>query len=179
MERGLELPIAINVSPRQFAAPGFIGYIREIVYHNTFSPELLRLEITENSLIHNWDRTQFALTDLRNLGVKVYIDDFGVGYSSLNYVRSLPIEGLKIDRSFVKNIGQTSQDEAVVNTIVRLAQSLDLQIIAEGVESAYQRDFLRVEGCHSLQGHLFSAPLDKNALYDYLKRIEFDPVKIA
>ncbi len=170
LEQDFRIPIAINVSPRQFAAPGFIGYIRETVYHRTFSADLLRLEITENSLIHNWDRTQFALTDLRNLGISVFIDDFGVGYSSLNYVRSLPIEGLKIDRSFVKNIGQTSQDEAVVNTIVRLAQSLDLKIVAEGVETAYQRDFLRIEGCDALQGHLFSEPLPKSELFEYLLR---------
>ncbi len=178
-EHGVDLPIAANVSPRQFSSRGFVGYVREVVESLAIKRGRLRLEITENSLIHNWDRTRTALTDLGKLGVPIYVDDFGVGYSSLNYVRALPIEGLKIDRSFVQNIGQTKQDEAVVNTIIRLARSLELKVVAEGVESPYQRDFLARQGCDQLQGHLYSKPLQRDELVRYLHRVASPETKTA
>lgn len=175
---GIDLPIAVNVSPRQFASRGFVGHIRETIHHNTFAAHLLHLEITEHSLVDNWEKTSFALTELSNLGVQVFVDDFGVGYSSLNYVRNLPVAGLKIDLSFVQKLGKTAQDDAVVSTILQLARSLNLTVIAEGVETSYQRDFLRIEGCENLQGFLFSKPLPRSQLLDYVHSVEVHPKKV-
>jgi EAL domain-containing protein (putative c-di-GMP-specific phosphodiesterase class I) len=163
-----KLPIALNISPRQFNHPGFASHINYYLKNHDIDASLLHLEITEDSLIDNMEQTLEALELLQTIGVQVYVDDFGVGYSSLNYIRSLPIHGLKIDKSFVLNIGRTTQDEAVVGTIVRLAHNLRLDIVAEGVETDFQRQFLRNLGCNHLQGHLFSEPIPKHVLIDYL-----------
>jgi EAL domain-containing protein (putative c-di-GMP-specific phosphodiesterase class I) len=162
------LAIAMNVSPRQFADRAFARHIQDCVDQSGVDPQMLHLEITEDSLVEDFEQTRESLDMLRSLGAKIYVDDFGVGYSSLNYVRSLPVDGLKIDKSFVDNIGRSSQDEAVVATIVKLARSLDLDIVAEGIENSYQRDFLLQLGCRCLQGYLYSEPIARPLLLDYL-----------
>ena len=162
------LPIALNVSPKQFSDRAFAQHIQYCLEQSAIDPNVLHLEITEDSLVEDFDQTRESLDLLQSLGVKIYVDDFGVGYSSLNYVRSLPIDGLKIDKSFVDKIGRSPQDEAVVATIVKLALGLDLNIVAEGVETVYQRDFLKRLGCSCLQGYLYSEPIPRALLIDYL-----------
>ena len=167
--RGVQRPfISLNISPRQLSGETFVMQLRSLLERAELSPDSLHLEITETRLIDNWERTRQMLRRIRRAGVRVYVDDFGVGYSSLSYLRELPIHGLKIDRSFVSRIGRTEQDEAVLSAMLRLAHSLNLDIVAEGVETEQQRQFLLDRKCRMLQGHLYSIPLVREAILDYL-----------
>jgi EAL domain-containing protein (putative c-di-GMP-specific phosphodiesterase class I) len=122
-------------------------------------PSLLELEITETMLMQDLKQSLPVLEELSKLGIRLSVDDFGTGYSSLSYLRKLPIDTLKIDRSFVKEMAEGSDDEAIVAAIAALARALNLRVIAEGVETKAQADLLRVHGCQFMQGYLFSKPL--------------------
>lgn len=149
-------PVSINFTPAQFAHKGLINQLCYYIDHTDVDPSCLRVEITEDSLIENLDHARRTISRLSQAGVVVYIDDFGVGYSSLNYLRALPIFGLKIDQSFVSNIGHANQDEEVIKAIIRLARSLDLFLVAEGVETQHQQEFLIEHDVRALQGFLYS-----------------------
>ncbi|HJW81382.1 MAG TPA: EAL domain-containing protein, partial [Acidiferrobacterales bacterium] len=158
------LRMAVNLSPRQFQAAGLAIMIERGLATVGCDPELIELEITENVLLRHAAATLDTLDALRTLGVRLAIDDFGTGYSSLSYLRRYSIDTLKIDRSFVHDVPGDPDDSAIISAIIVMAQSLKLDVIAEGVETEAQRDFLRERGCHMMQGYLFSRPLPADEL---------------
>jgi diguanylate cyclase (GGDEF)-like protein/PAS domain S-box-containing protein len=152
------LVLAVNVSPRQFRHPDFVAQVLSIVEQTGADPRKLKLEITESLMLKDVPETIQKMASLKDRGVGFSIDDFGTGYSSLSYLRRLPLDQLKIDKSFVQDVFTDANDAAIVRTIVALAQSLGLEVIAEGVETVEQRDFLATNGCYIYQGFLFSRP---------------------
>jgi diguanylate cyclase (GGDEF)-like protein/PAS domain S-box-containing protein len=156
--KGLQY-VSVNVSPQQFRTPGFVAYARQALANAGIPPQMLVLEITESLLLRNDEQVFEDLVTLRELGVKIAIDDFGTGYSSLSYLRRLPIDILKIDKSFLDDMIGSEQQTAVVDAIVRLADTLDLRVIAEGIEDPAHRDLLARIGCRFGQGFLFARPM--------------------
>jgi diguanylate cyclase (GGDEF)-like protein len=151
--------VSINVSARQFRTPGFVGEVRAQLERSELPPDRLMLEITESLLLREDEQVWEDLAQLRELGVRVAIDDFGTGYSSLSYLRQVPLDVVKIDRSFIGTLTVSAQQRALVRGIVQLANTLGLEVIAEGIEAAAERDILVVTGCPYGQGHLFSKPM--------------------
>ncbi len=152
------LRLAVNLSPRQFQTQDLAAAVKQALDRLDGDPGRLELEITEGMLVRHAPATVEMLEALHALGVRMAIDDFGTGYSSLSYLRRLPIDTLKIDRSFVRDIPGDADDSAITVAIIALAQSLKLEMIAEGVENVAQREFLRAHGCNVMQGYLFSRP---------------------
>ena len=153
------LSIAVNVSVRQFRHPEFIDEVMDCVRRTGIAPERLKLELTESLLADHPEAAVARMRNLKEMGVRLSVDDFGIGYSSLSYLKRLPIDELKIDRGFVKDILTDGNDAAIAGTIIGLCRNLGLQVIAEGVETREQRDFLARQGCHRYQGYLFCRPL--------------------
>ena len=153
------LSIAVNVSARELRQPNFVDQVLCILQESGADPARLKLELTESILVDNVEDTIVKMRTLRDSGVGFSLDDFGTGYSSLSYLKRLPLDQLKIDRSFVVNIFTDRDDAAIAKMVVALAQSLGLEVIAEGVENEAQWDFLASVGCRNYQGYLFSRPL--------------------
>ncbi|MCX2860565.1 EAL domain-containing protein [Paucibacter sp. PLA-PC-4] len=153
------MSLAINVSARQFQQPDFVTQVQRALARSGARSQLLKLELTESLLMDDVEGMIAKMNALQACGVGISLDDFGVGYSSLSYLKRLPLDQLKIDQSFVRNVLTEKQDAAIVSTIVALAQSLGLQVLAEGVETEAQRDFLLAQGCQAHQGYLFSRPV--------------------
>jgi diguanylate cyclase (GGDEF)-like protein/PAS domain S-box-containing protein len=153
------LTIAVNVSARQFLHPDFVHEVLTLLDHSGANPHYLKLELTESMLVENVEEIIGKMLTLQHRGVCFSLDDFGTGYSSLSYLKRLPLEQLKIDQSFVRDVLDDPNDAAIAKTIVTLAHSLGLKVIAEGVETEAQRDFLYLADCHAYQGYLFSRPL--------------------
>ncbi len=151
--------LAINVSPRQFHQADFTTYIKRIIAEAGANPAYLTLELTEGVLINNLADTIKKMEALKKLGVRFSIDDFGTGYSSLSYLKRLPLDEIKIDRSFVRDVTTDPDDANLVETIVTMAEHLGLEVVAEGVETEEQLEFLREKGCRVFQGYYFSRPL--------------------
>ncbi|MEF2266894.1 EAL domain-containing protein [Janthinobacterium sp. LS2A] len=151
--------VAVNVSSRQFAEGDLEGEVTRALAHHNVAPELLELELTETALMSNAERTIVVLGKLKKIGVKVAIDDFGTGYSSLAYLQRFPIDKLKIDIAFVRNITSNPNDAAIALAIVSMAHSLKLSVVAEGVESRPQLEYLRRNRCDEIQGFYFSRAL--------------------
>jgi diguanylate cyclase (GGDEF)-like protein/PAS domain S-box-containing protein len=151
--------MAVNVSARQVSQAGFVEMVTGQVEKSGCNPALLKLELTESLLQHDFDATVAKMDALRALGVQFSIDDFGTGYSSLAYLRRLPVSVLKIDRSFVRDIEQDEGDRAICKTVIALGQTLNMSIVAEGVETQAQFDFLEANGCDRFQGYLFGKPV--------------------
>lgn len=166
------LTLAVNVSAHQFRHPNFAEQTLALLDHTGANPQKLKLELTESLLLDDVEDTIAKMTTLKDRGVGFSLDDFGTGYSSLSYLKRLPLYQLKIDRSFVRDILTDPHDAAIARTIVALGQSLGLAVIAEGVETEGQRDFLGRQGCHAYQGYLFSRPLSLDGLEEFLKRNE-------
>ena len=159
-EEGLPpLRIAVNLSPRQFQQRDLALRIRTIIDQPDFLPEYLELEITESMVMQHVERAIATLEELRQIGIHIAIDDFGTGYSSLAVLKRFPIDCLKVDRSFVRDIPEDVDDMAITRAVILLAHSLDLSVVAEGVETEAQREFLVDCGCDEMQGFLFSRPL--------------------
>ncbi len=152
------LTVAVNVSARQFRHPDFADQVLAIIDHSGAEPAKLKLEITESLLLDDVEDIIAKMSQLKAKGVGFSLDDFGTGYSSLAYLKRLPLDQLKIDQSFVRDVITDPNDAAIARTIVALAQSLGISVIAEGVETEAQRDFLAGEGCHTYQGYLFGRP---------------------
>jgi diguanylate cyclase (GGDEF)-like protein/PAS domain S-box-containing protein len=152
------LRIAVNVSPRQFRSPGFAETVARALREHGVEGRRLEIELTEGVLIEDRDQAVAILERLKQIGVQIAIDDFGTGYSSLSYLSGLPIDCLKIDRAFVTRIGKGGRDAAIAQAIISLAHSLGMRVLAEGVETAQQADFLRAHGCDEAQGYLFARP---------------------
>jgi EAL domain-containing protein (putative c-di-GMP-specific phosphodiesterase class I) len=144
--------------------------VARVLEETGLSPAHLELELTESAILDHEDATMGALAELHEMGVGLALDDFGTGYSSLSSLRRFPIERVKIDRSFVGDITDDPDDAALTTAILSMAQSLDLRVVAEGVETLEQAEFLRARGCHELQGFLFSAPVTADEFVRYLVR---------
>lgn len=155
------LRIAVNISPLNFRLPNFVGVVESTLKKTGLPPELLEIEITEGSFIDNIEACIKSLNELRAMGVQVAIDDFGIGYSSLNYLRKFPISSLKIDRSFIQEIAQNQEEVALVKAMIYLSHELNLQVVAEGTETKEVIDLLRDLGCNEVQGYYVSRPLPK------------------
>ena len=156
--------ISVNISARQFRKQELLELVRDTLKDTGLAPEHLMLEITETAIIDDIENTIHILKAFRQMGVGVSVDDFGTGYSSIHYLKRLPFDVLKIDKSFVQGVPHRRDDAAIVTTIVALARSLDLEVIAEGVETDAQLEFVRAAGCHAVQGFLISRPVDAAAL---------------
>ena len=154
-----DLNLAVNVSARQFRQPDFVAQVVAVLDRTGANARKLKLELTESMLVDNVDEIIAKMSALRALGVVIALDDFGIGYSSLSYLKRLPLDQLKIDQSFVRDVLTDPTDAAIVLTIVALAQSLGLSVVAEGVETEPQREFLASHGCGAYQGYLHSRPL--------------------
>jgi diguanylate cyclase (GGDEF)-like protein/PAS domain S-box-containing protein len=171
------LRVAVNVSARQFRSPGFVESVDRAVRAAELDPERLELELTEGVLVENREETTGILNRLKALRVQIAVDDFGTGYSSLSYLSRLPIDCLKIDRSFVNRIRQLGPDAAIAQAVISLAHSLGLRVIAEGVETADQLEFLCSHGCEQGQGYLFSAAVPPEAMATFLAAGSLAPQK--
>ncbi len=170
-QRGLALPrMAINLSARQFADRAFLDTVTRVLADTGLDPSSLELEITESQVMRQTDGMIMLLNRLAEMGVHLAIDDFGTGYSSLSYLKRLPIQKLKIDQSFVRDITVDPNDTAIVVAIINMARSLDLETIAEGVETGGQLALLRAKGCRLGQGYYFSPPVRAEALYPLLRQ---------
>jgi diguanylate cyclase (GGDEF)-like protein/PAS domain S-box-containing protein len=161
--------VAVNVSGQQIIEGDLIASIQQVLVDHQIDPHWLEIELTESSLMENTSHTIASLKTLQQMGIKVSIDDFGTGYSSLAYLRRFPIDKLKIDIAFIREVTSNPQDAAIAKTIIELAHSLDLQVIAEGVETVEQLAFLTANGCDQVQGYLFSRPLPISELDELLR----------
>ena len=184
LERSLEVLktwpgqyVSVNFSPRQFRRHNFVGYIVERCQRAGVEPQRLQIEITETAIFDDADRASETLYRLRQMGFRIALDDFGTGYSSLYNIRKFALDALKIDRSFIDGMSRERESAAIVRSIVHLAQSLNLTVIAEGVETAAQVDLLRVAGASHLQGYHFAKPLPEALAHDmaHARFIEVEP----
>jgi EAL domain-containing protein (putative c-di-GMP-specific phosphodiesterase class I) len=160
--------VSVNVSGRQFVDHDLEEDVRRALLESGIEAELLELELTESSLMQNTEATISALLALKRRGVKLSIDDFGTGYSSLAYLQRFPIDKVKIDLAFVRNITGNTNDATIAQTIVQMAHSLKMKAIAEGVETAGQLAYLRHHGCDEMQGYYFSHPLPLDEVEELL-----------
>lgn len=153
------VPVSVNLSPRQFVKMDLAESIQKILRETGLEPEWLELEITESVLMQNSEANIAVLRNLRNIGIRISIDDFGTGYSSLGYLKKFPIDCLKIDQSFIRDMTKSREDAAIATAIISLAHNLNMRVIAEGIETEEQAMFLRSQRCNAMQGYLFSPPV--------------------
>ena len=175
-DQGFDLNIAVNLSPRQFQQTDLVGTINEIVRASGCDPGCLNLEVTESSIMNNAESAVTTLRELRSTGIKISIDDFGTGYSSLGVLKDLPIDVLKIDKTFVNDVTSKPDDAALVTAVITLAHNLRLKVVAEGVETDEQLKFLRQLHCDEWQGYLYSKPLAVGA---FERLLSAPPVQAA
>jgi EAL domain-containing protein (putative c-di-GMP-specific phosphodiesterase class I) len=168
--RGLApIVMSVNISPRQFKDPALIDDIAAILAETGMAAELLELEITESMIMHNVDQAADKAAAIKNLGVRLAIDDFGTGYSSLSQLKRFPIDTLKVDRSFIRDIPENGDDRAITEAIISLGKALGVSVVAEGVETPAQHAFLREHACEEMQGFLFSRPCHPDAFTELLQ----------
>jgi diguanylate cyclase (GGDEF)-like protein len=153
------LILSVNVSAKQFQQVDFVKQVQNIVQEYSINPDLFKLELTESMLVENIQEVIAKMKSLKEIGIRISLDDFGTGYSSLQYLKNLPLDQLKIDQSFVHDINSDNGNNAIVSTIINMAHGLNLNVIAEGVETEEQRLFLERAGCIHYQGYLFSKPV--------------------
>ena len=155
-----DLRLAVNLSPRQFQQHNLTGMIETVLRETGYRAEMLDLEITETTAMQQAEMSLGIMMRLKEMGIRICIDDFGTGYSSLSYLRRFPIDTVKIDQNFVRDLDSNSAGgAAIVSAVISMARALELNVIAEGVENEEQLDFLRRENCEAIQGFLCSAPL--------------------
>jgi len=168
--RGLRpVSMAVNLSPRQFADEHLLQDIDEALAASGMSPVLLQLEVTESMVMRNVSRAVKVLDAIQNRGIRLAIDDFGTGYSSMSLMKQFPIDTIKIDRSFVRDLPDDSEDKAITQAIISMGKALGMTIVAEGVETAEQEAFLRDHACDEMQGFLFSKPVPSQQLAELLR----------
>ena len=160
--------VSVNVSVRQFRTPGFVAQVHEALRRHDVPPSALVLEITESLLLRDDEQVWADLTALRESGVRIAVDDFGTGYSSLSYLRMFPVDVLKVDKSFIDDMVSSPRQRAVVEAIVRLADTLELTVVAEGIEEPAHRELLFRMGCPLGQGYLFSRPVPETEVGPWL-----------
>jgi len=168
--RGLRpVTMAVNLSPRQFADPNLLHDVDEALAASGMSPVLLQLEVTESMVMRNVSRAIKVLDAIQSRGIRLAIDDFGTGYSSMSLMKQFPIDTIKIDRSFVRDLPVDSEDQAIAQAIISMGKALGMTVIAEGVETVEQEAFLRSHACDEMQGFLFSKPLPAKQMADLLR----------
>jgi len=162
----------MNLAIKQLEEGDFIEFLKAMLekYHCVF--QNIEFEVTESQIMKNPQKSIDMLKKISHLGISISIDDFGTGYSSLAYLKRLPINKLKIDRSFVKDLPSDQEDIAISKTIISLCENLNLKVIAEGVETVEQRDFLLQHGCKFIQGYLYSTPIDADNMTKFLKEFK-------
>ncbi|HEX7151160.1 MAG TPA: EAL domain-containing protein [Thermoanaerobaculia bacterium] len=170
------LTMSVNLSARQFGQPDLVDQIRAVIADTGINPAQLQLEITESNAMQNAESTMFTLRELRALGVKIAMDDFGTGYSSLNYLKRFPIDTLKLDQSFVHDVTSDSVDAAIVSAVIAMAHSLEMTVVAEGVETKEQLELLRRKDCDLIQGYYYSKPVPAAELDEQLNRAFATPL---
>jgi EAL domain-containing protein (putative c-di-GMP-specific phosphodiesterase class I) len=163
--RGLpKLSVAVNLSARQFADPMLLAKLTRIIHASGLDPSLLELEITESVVMSDGECAVSVLDKLKSIGVQIAIDDFGIGYSSLDYLKRFPIDTLRIDRSFIRDIPADSGDMKITRAIIAMAHGLRLKVVVEGVETADQLEFLRSKSCDAAQGYFLHRPLREDEI---------------
>lgn len=164
------LPVAVNVASHQFSTDTLVATVAEAMQRHQIDPALLSLEVTETALMEDLSRTAATLSELWSMGVRIAIDDFGTGYSSLAYLRRFPVDTLKIDIAFIRELPHNADDAAVVRAIIAMAHSLKLKVVAEGVETAEQLAYLAEHGCDLIQGYYFSRPIPADMMTQLLRQ---------
>jgi len=164
------MPVAVNVSACQFQGGDLLDTVTQVLEETGMNPQYLQFEITEGAAMRDADSTITTLNQLRQMGIRIAIDDFGIGHSSLSYLSRFPIDVLKIDRSFVDDLSTDPNDAAIASTIIAMAKTLSLKVIAEGVETEDQLAFLKEQGCDEMQGFLFGEPVPAEEFEEFLKR---------
>jgi len=171
-DRGVPLPrIGVNVSAKQFYQQNFPLVVERVLLETKLEPHVLEIEITESLLMENTDRAIATMHALRQLGVQLALDDFGTGYSSLSRLKEFPIDCLKIDHSFVRDVSTDANDQAIASAVLAMAGSLNMRVVAEGVETSAQFDFLKQKQCNEIQGYLICRPLPVDKLEDFLLQL--------
>ena len=160
--------VAVNLAARHFRDPGLIARIQNLIVAHHLPPQALELELTESTLLEAGTQTSETLAALKQLGVGLAIDDFGTGYSSLCYLKRIPITALKIDQSFVRDLVTDADDRTLAATIIALGHGLGLSVVAEGVETAAQRQILLDQGCDLAQGYYFGRPMPADQFTDWI-----------
>src|SRR5258706_14206407 len=161
--------MAVTIPPRQFGDPNFLSDIAEAAQEANMAPRFLALELTEGMVMQNADRASQTLTAIKEMGVRIAIDDFGTGYSSLAQIKRFPIDTLKIDRSFIREIPTDAEDKAITEAIIAMGKTLSLTVVAEGVETEAQATFLREHACDEMQGYYFSKPVPPEQFAELLR----------
>jgi diguanylate cyclase (GGDEF)-like protein len=169
--RFIDAPVSVNISAKQLSEEGFLDLIRNTLSEKNFPPNLLRLELSESSFIQDPQRTQGLISGLRGLGVSVIIDNFGTGYASLSYIKSLPVDGIKIDQVFIRNMAEDRGNMAIVQAIETLAKQMGMKAMAEGVETAEELRALRQANCTVVQGTFISPPLPVERLAEFVESL--------
>jgi EAL domain-containing protein (putative c-di-GMP-specific phosphodiesterase class I) len=168
--RGLKL--AVNVGARRFRQPDFVEHVQQVLKQTGADPALMEIELAESPVMEDIAAALEKMRALKALGIGFSMDGFGTGYASLSYLTRLPFNQIKIDQSFVRNLDHNPHDRVLVQTIITMAKSLGLSVLAEGTETEAQREFLDRHGCDGFQGHLFSAPLPLDEFERYVRRSE-------
>jgi diguanylate cyclase (GGDEF)-like protein len=170
LRQGLEVRVSVNLSVYQLRQGKLVSLVRQVLQESGLAPHLLELELTESQLLDSVEHIIATFEQLHELGVKLAIDDFGTGYSSLSYLKRFPVDYVKIDQAFIRGLHDGNQDAAITRAIIAMAKSLQLQVVAEGVETPEQLQFLREQGCDEVQGYLISRPVDAASFQALLER---------
>jgi EAL domain-containing protein (putative c-di-GMP-specific phosphodiesterase class I) len=174
LEEGLDVPVSVNLTGEDLQDPKLPIFIRETLRDHDLDPRYLTLEITENSLVHDFEYATVVLQCLRDLGARIAIDDFGTGHSSLAWIKNLPVDELKIDRSFVAELPDNRRDVAIVRATIELAHSLNMTVLAEGVESRPAMRWLTSQGCEKAQGFFISRPMPAETFSQWVSHFSGD-----
>ena len=169
-KKGIRMQVSINVSALQLAMTNFSEYVLEELYKFQIDPQEIEIELTENVLVKNINMTISNIIKLTDAGIKIAIDDFGTGYSSLSYLDHLPLNTLKLDQSFMRKITAENMHDTIIPAIINVAKGLQLDFIAEGVETQAQHDYLLKQGSCIVQGFYYSKPIEKSKLIDFIKK---------
>ena len=162
--------LAMNLSIKQIQRKDFIAVFKSLLIETGCKSEWVTLELTEGQIMNNPEESIKVLNQIKDIGVELAVDDFGTGYSSLAYLKKLPIDKLKIDRAFIKDLPDDDEDAGITRAVIALAKSLNLKLIAEGVETQEQKDFIVDNGCHNIQGYFYSKPIPADEMRAFLTR---------
>ena len=169
-EEGLaQIRVSVNISVYQLRQGNLTSLVRQVLEETGLAPQYLELELTESQLLDNVDSVIVTFRQLRELGVKLAIDDFGTGYSSLSYLKRFPVHYVKIDQTFIRDLSPGGEDAAITRAIIAMAHSLELKVVAEGVETQAQMDFLKSQNCDEIQGFLISRPVEASTFAELLR----------
>jgi EAL domain-containing protein (putative c-di-GMP-specific phosphodiesterase class I) len=164
-----QIRVSVNISVYQLRQGNLTSLVRQVLEETGLAPQYLELELTESQLLDNVDSVIVTFRQLRELGVKLAIDDFGTGYSSLSYLKRFPVHYVKIDQTFIRDLSPGGEDAAITRAIIAMAHSLELKVVAEGVETQAQMDFLKSQNCDEIQGFLISRPVEASAFAELLR----------